>query len=160
MGQAQTGGYAVAVAAAILDSYAARVGGELVPRTGNPDEDARRLLHCPTVVLAHDGSADPVFVYANEAAARRWATTVDSLVGMPSRLSAAPAHRGDRSAALDTARRDGVVRGYRGERQSRDGTRFEIVDAVLWTVDGFPAGPGQAAAFDAWVDLGPQTASQ
>ena len=55
--------------------------------------------------------------------------------------------------------RSGVVRGYRGERRALDGSRFEIVDAVLWTVDGFTAGPGQAAAFDTWIDLGPQTAS-
>jgi PAS domain-containing protein len=143
----------IEIASAILDSFARYVGGELVERSGDPSEDARRLRASPTVVLSHDGGPDPVFVYANDAAARRWETTVDVLVGMPSRLSAAPDHREDRSAALAAARLVGVYRGYRGERQGLEGTRFEIVDAVLWTVDGYAAGPGQAAAFDRAIDL-------
>ena len=78
----------VAVATAILDSHLDRVGEELVPRTGDPDADALLLRDARAVVLCHDGAHDPRFVYANGAAAVRWATDVDHLIGLPSRLTA------------------------------------------------------------------------
>lgn len=155
------GGDRIGIVAAILDSHVARVGTELIARTGDPRRDAELLDACPSVVLCHDGSDDPRFIYANEAAARRWATTVDALIGMPSRLSAAPGHRGERASMLGQAREHGVLRGYRGERVALDGTSFEIIDAVLWTVDGLPGAlgqsghVGQAAAFASSVDLPP-----
>ena len=131
----------------LLDSYAVRVGHELIPRTGDDLEDARRLDALEAVVLAHDGAADPVFTYANEAAAALWKTTVDQLIGLPSRLSAAPEHRDARASALGAALATGVVRDYSGERQALDGSRFMIHNATLWT---FVKSPGQAATFTAW----------
>ena len=133
-----------AIATAILDSHRDRVGTELVDRTGDPARDAERLRSAPVVVLCHDGGEDPVFVYANEAAARQWGTSVDALLGMPSRLTADPGQRADRAAALARAMRAGVVRDYAGERRGLDGSRFVIEEAVLWRVDALP---GQAAAF-------------
>ena len=131
----------------LLDSYAIRVGRELIARTGDDVEDARLLDALEAVVLAHDGAADPVFTYANEAAAALWKTTVDQVVGMPSRLSAAPEHRDARASALGAALATGVVLDYTGERQALDGSRFVIRDATLWT---FVHGPGQAATFIDW----------
>lgn len=131
----------------LLDSYAVRVGHELIPRTGDDLEDACRLDALEAVVLAHDGAADPVFTYANEAAAALWKTTVDQLIGLPSRLSAAPEHRDARASALGAALATGVVLDYSGERQALDGSRFMIHNATLWT---FVNGPGQAATFTAW----------
>jgi hypothetical protein len=138
------------VAAAILDSYRDRVGFELVPRTGDAEEDEERLFSLDAVVLSHDGGTDPSFVYANAAAARLWRMPVDALVGMPSRLSAPPEWRDERSAMLEQAARDGILRGYSGERIASDGTRFVISDATLWTVDGYPERPGQAVVFSQW----------
>lgn len=137
----------VVIATAILDSHRQRVGVELVERTGDPAADALLLRDLDAVVLCHDGAGDPRFVYANGAAALRWSTTVARLVGMPSRLSADEQHRGERAGALATAAAAGVHRGYRGERRAFDGTAFVIEDATLWTVDGLPDGPGQAATF-------------
>jgi PAS domain-containing protein len=128
----------------LLDSYAVRVGRELIARTGDVVKDARLLDVLEAVVLAHDGGADPVFTYANEAAAALWKTTVDQLIGMPSRLSAAPEHRDARATALGEALASGVVLDYSGERQALDGSRFMIHNATLWT---FVNGPGQAATF-------------
>jgi PAS domain-containing protein len=131
----------------LLDSYSVRVGHELIPRTGDDLEDSHRLDALEAVVLAHDGAADPVFTYANEAAAVLWRTSVDQLIGMPSRLSAAPEHRDARASALDAALATGVVLDYSGERQALDGSRFMIHNATLWT---FVNGPGQAATFTDW----------
>ena len=131
----------------LLNSYAVHVGHELIPRTGDDLENIRLLDVLEAVVLAHDGAVDPVFTYANEAAAALWKTTVDQLIGMPSRLSAAPEHRGARASALGAALVTGVVLDYSGERQALDGSRFMIHNATLWT---FVNGPGQAATFTAW----------
>jgi len=137
----------VALAAAILDSHRDRVGEELIARTGDPRADALLLRDADAVVLCHDGAADPRFVYANGAAAIRWATDVRQLIGLPSRLTAAEEDRDERSSALASALVSGVHRGYRGRRRAFDGASFTVEDATLWSVDGLPDGPGQAATF-------------
>ncbi len=119
-------------------------------RTGDPSRDALLLRTLDAVVLSHDGGDDPVFVYANEAAAALWRMPIHELVGMPSRLSAPPEWRDARAAMLADAMSSGVLRGYSGERVARDGMRFVIEDATLWTVDGYPDRPGQAVVFTAW----------
>jgi PAS domain-containing protein len=119
-------------------------------RTGDHDVDARRLMDLDAVVLSHDGGFDPHFVYANRAAASLWRMPIDELVGMPSRLSAPPEWQRERAQVLSQAAYEGVLRGYEGERVAKDGTRFVIRGATLWTVDGYPGGPGQAVIFDDW----------
>lgn len=140
----------VEIVRAILDSHRERLGVELLERTGDLEQDARRLLELDAVVLSHDGGDDPVFVFANEAAARLWKLPIDALVGMPSRLSAPPEHRGERAAMLADAASTGVLAGYSGERVAADGSRFVIEGATLWTVDGYPERPGQAVVFRSW----------
>jgi PAS domain-containing protein len=136
-----------AVVRSLLDSYAVRTGRELIARSGDDTADAARLGALDAVVLAHDGASDPVFTYANAAAARVFRTTVDDLIGMPSRLSAAEEHRDERALALGRALRRGVVHDYSGIRVARDGSRFVIRNATLWT---FVDTPGQAATFSGW----------
>jgi len=143
----------VDVATCILDSYAARLGVELLDRSGDPAADAAALMDLDAVVLSHDSGSDPRFVYANRAAATLWRMPVAQLVGMPSRLSAPAEYRQDRSQMLKQAEREGILRGYSGERVAKDGTRFVIDDATLWTVDGYPTGPGQAVVFRNWAYL-------
>ncbi len=138
---------------AILDSYLDRVGSDLIARSGDDSADTAALDSSGLVVLCHDGAADPVFIYANPAAAALWRTTVAELIGMPSRLSAPEEQRGDRADALRSAMSAGVLYGYSGERVARDGSRFLIRQAVLWTVDGLPGGAGQAAMFSSWEHL-------
>jgi hypothetical protein len=31
--------------------------------------------------------------------------------------------------------------------------RFQIMDATLWTVDGYSSGPGQAVVFSRWEPI-------
>lgn len=137
------------IAQAILDSHASRVGTELIERTGNAGTDANALFMLNAVILSHDGGDDPHFVYANQAAADLWRMDVSELIGMPSRLSAPPEHQAERASMLKDAAASGVLTGYAGERFAKDGTRFMIEDATLWTVD-YPQGPGQAVVFTSW----------
>ena len=141
------------VAACILDSYARRVGRELLHRSGDLLDDAKRLLACEAIVLSHDAGVDPRFVYANSAAASLWRMSIEDMIGMPSRLSAPADARDDRARMLSDASRDGVLYGYSGERVASDGMRFQIMDATLWTVDGYPGGPGQAVVFSRWEPI-------
>jgi len=140
------------IAQAILDSHAARVGSQLIERTGNADSDAEALFALNAVILSHDGGDDPHFVYANQAAADLWRMPVNELIGMPSRLSAPPEHQASRASMLKDAAGSGVLHGYSGERIAKDGTRFMIKDATLWTVD-YPHGQGQAVIFRQWQPL-------
>lgn len=147
------------IATAIADSFRRRVGGFLVPTNveGGPLDIDQALMTSSSVILCHDGTSDPHFIFANHAAAALWRMEIEDLVGMPSRLSAPPQMRADRAQALAQAAIDGVLIGYSGERVAADGSRFVIVDATLWTVD-LPKGLlGQAVVFDTWHELpGPE----
>lgn len=143
----------VEIAMAILDSHRERVGSELMDRSGDAAVDAVRLFTLDAVVLSHDGGADPVFVYANLAACELWNMSVDELVGMPSRYSAPPEHRDSRASMLADAASSGVLFDYSGERIAKDGSRFIIERATLWTVDGYPERPGQAVVFRDWRQI-------
>jgi PAS domain-containing protein len=138
------------ISQAILDSHASRVGTELIERTGNAESDADALFTLNAVILSHDGGDDPHFIYANQAAADLWRMPVSELIGMPSRLSAPPEHQAERALMLKDAAGSGVFTGYTGERVAKDGTRFLIEEATLWTVD-YLQGPGQAVVFTRWT---------
>ena len=70
---------------------------------------------------------------------------------VPSRLTAPPEVREERSQALSGS---GLVRGYTGVRVSRSGRLFRIRDAVVWPVrDNAGVLVGQAAAFEQWEAL-------
>ena len=73
-----------------------------------------------TVVLAHDGSADPRLIYANRAALLLWRRPWSAMVGLPSRLTAEPAERQSRALALERARRCVALEGYAGIRIDSD----------------------------------------
>lgn len=132
-------------AAAIADSYRVEMG--------EPLADPEELMDLPAVVLCHDTSADPVFVYANRAAQRLWRRTWQEFIGMPSRLTAPPQERAARARALAGGE---VVRGYSGVRVTADGQRFTIAGAVVWPVtvpvDGSRIRVGQAATFGEWAE--------
>ena len=154
----------IRIAEAIAAGFRTRVGGHLVPEDGGVENLAVSMMDAPAVILCHDDGAavgEPVFVYANRAAATLWRTTVEDLIGMPSRLSASPEHRRERARMLARAATQGVVFGYEGERVAADGTRFLIQDATLWTVELPDGTVGQAATFDQWrmLEDGPMTGS-
>ena len=117
--------------------------------------DARWLYHqAPFVVLAHDGGADPRFIYANERAQACFEYAADELIGLPSRLSAEAPERAERQRLLDRVSRDGFIADYSGIRIAKSGRRFQIANAIVWQlIDENGTRHGQAATFSEWHDV-------
>lgn len=139
----------------LLDSFLARLGRELIQRTGDPAAaDARRLFEAPQVVVAHGTQADPILNYGNRAALELWETDFPTLATMPSRLTAEAPRREERARLLERTARDGYVDDYRGVRISTTGRRFLIERAIVWNlVDAEGRPVGQAATFAEWTFL-------
>jgi hypothetical protein len=124
------------------DPWPEWITGSYERALGEPLCGPSELDDLAAVVLCHDTSADPLFVYANRAAEALWQRR---LVGTPSRLTAPPDARAERATALRSGL---VVRGYSGERVSASGRRFRILDATVWdVVDEHGVQRGQAATF-------------
>ena len=102
-------------------------------------------------VLAHGIGTDPLLVYANAAALQLWGRPWADMVGMPSRLTAPDDMRSKRQLALQVAQSQGTIRSYSGVRIDRDGRRFMIRNARIWTLwDEEQRSCGQAAYFSDW----------
>ena len=137
----------------ITGSFRRLLGRELA----NPSAGAEWLYHhAPFVVLAHDGGADPRFIYANETAQGCFEYSADELIGLPSRLSAEAPERTERQRLLDRVRRDGFIADYSGIRIAKSGRRFRIENAIVWQlIDAHGMHHGQAATFSEWHDIVP-----
>ena len=113
---------------------------------------AEQLYELNAVVLSHDGGSDPIFTYANRQAQELFEYDWDTFLTLPSRLSAEPDRREDRSTMLQSAAERGFIANYGGVRISASGRRFRISDAIIWNIET-EAGMkiGQAAVFDQFV---------
>jgi len=127
-----------------------------LPGDASSEQWAQELFAAPIVVLAHDGSPldqdeGPRLIYANRAALTLWGRSWDDMVGMPSQLTAEPAERSSRQTALAAAQQQTAFSGYRGIRIDRQGRRFQIENAHIWTLRS-PEGEatGQGACFNSW----------
>jgi hypothetical protein len=144
----------IAHSAQLLDSFRARTGGELLPRGGGSEAEAKRLLDAPFVVVSHGVEADPILNYGNRVALALWEMTPEQLVATPSRLTAEPTLRESRERLLQQTARDGYVSGYEGVRISTTGRRFRISNVTIWNVSDVDGrGVGQAATFSRWTFL-------
>ena len=147
----------------LIESFERLTGNSLVPdQSAEPCAEASAesssvalaeiLYELDAVVLSHNGGEDPVFNYANRKAQELFEYDWDTFLTLPSRLSAEPDRREDRSAMLQSAAKQGYISNYGGVRISASGRRFEISDAIIWNLedrDGTPV--GQAAVFDQFV---------
>ena len=140
------------LAIGLLQSHRSQFGWPLIAcRSAEPRQLAQELFTASTVVLAHDGGADPRLIYANAAALRLWRRPWSAMVGMPSRLTAEPGQRQARAQMLNDALRQQAIRGYTGIRVDSGGRRFQIEGARLWSLPASHGdGRGQAAAFARW----------
>ena len=112
---------------------------------------AQELFASPIAVLAHDHSADPLLTYANSTALRIWGHRWQTMVGMPSRLTAEESARRERASALQQAHQRAGFQGYCGIRINQEGRRFMIHNARIWPLwDENNGVCGQAAAFSNW----------
>jgi hypothetical protein len=139
---------------ALLQSFRARVGKELIERGGDPREEAQRLFAAPFVTVSHGAEADPILNYGNAAALALWELSPQELIATPSRLTAEAELREAREHVLAETARKGFVCGYTGVRVSKTGRRFRIVDVTVWNVtDADGRSLGQAATFAQWRAL-------
>jgi len=132
-------------------SFKRLTGNELVPLELSEQEAARFLFDAPFAVVSHNTDADPIFNYANKKAMRLFEMEWDKLTKLPSRISAEPVNRNERSRLLNEVSEHGYINNYSGIRISSSGKRFRISNAVVWNLisaDGEPA--GQAAMFSDW----------
>ncbi|MCG8584901.1 MAG: MEKHLA domain-containing protein [Pirellulales bacterium] len=138
----------------MLDSYRHWIGAELIARKGSPAAQAIALFEAPFVVVSHGTEADPILNYANRTTLTLWQMEIATLLTTPSRLTAEPMHRDERTKLLERTARDGYVDDYQGIRISSTGRRFRIDRATVWNLldaAGQPA--GQAATFAEWHNL-------
>lgn len=145
-----------AFAALLFSSHLRLVGEPLGPAEWETGQDAARWLYewAPFGLLAHDASADPLFVYANCTAQERFGYSWDEFVGMPSRLSR-PDGQEDREALVRAVKADHYATGYRGIRVGRSGRPFWIEDVTMWELmDTHGRVQGQAAVFRSWSPSG------
>ncbi|MCA8989909.1 MAG: MEKHLA domain-containing protein [Planctomycetaceae bacterium] len=138
----------------LLDSYHALLGEQLIERSGNLEEDAKRLFDAPFVVVSHGTESDPILNYGNQTALALWEMTIEQFVQTPSRMTAEPVHRDERARLLERTSKQGFVDDYRGIRVTSTGQRFLIERATVWNLsDASGTRVGQAATFSEWVPL-------
>ena len=148
------GNQKLVLAELLLASHLEAFGQALVAET--PGEQSRlcrclKLFRCGFPVLAHGTGDDPRLTYANAAALQLWETNWESLIGLPSRCTAPEEEQKERRSALGQAKRLEAMTGYSGIRVSRNGRRFMIRNARIWTLqDGERQICGQAASFSDW----------
>jgi hypothetical protein len=139
---------------ALLDSFRARLGVELIERGGKAEDEAERLFAAPFVVVSHGAETDPILNYGNAAALELWELTPQALLVTPSRLTAEAELREAREHILAETARKGFVTGYTGVRISSIGRRFRIKEATVWNVtDADARFLGQGATFAYWTPL-------
>ena len=133
----------------LLTSFQHLVGQPLL--AGASAED---LYHAAFPILSHNTAADPVLTYGNLAAQDLWEMQWAQLTVLPSRLTAEPAHRDMRAAMFAEMRNKGFIENYAGVRISASGKRFEIRNAVIWSlIDGDGLKVGEAATFQDFTFL-------
>lgn len=117
----------------LAHSYARLLGRPLVPQDISSEDAAEWLYeHAPFAVLAHDTATDPVFMYGNKTAQRRFGYDWEEITHLPSRLSAEAPNREERQRFLERVQRLGYETGYKGVRITKTGERFMIEEATLW----------------------------
>ncbi|WP_072390162.1 MEKHLA domain-containing protein [Hyphomicrobium sp. CS1GBMeth3] len=133
----------------IGDSYQRLTGHPLVSGEGDLIE---RLWSAPLAIVAHGTQSDPIFFFGNRTALTLFEMDFAAFTRLPSRFSAEPPLREERTRLLERVTRDGVINDYAGVRISATGKRFRISNASVWSLTDATGQPiGQAAAFTDWV---------
>jgi MEKHLA domain len=140
--------------AIICQSYRKLLGVNLVEADGDYGSISQALFYAPFAVLSHTADADPLFNYVNLKALELFEFSWDEFIGLPSRLSAAPACQSDRDKLLKAVGQYGFIKDYQGIRIARTGKKFMIKDAVVWNLlDDEGRFVGQAACLKDWTFL-------
>jgi hypothetical protein len=106
------------------------------------------LWNAPRAIVAHGTEDDPVFFYGNRLALQLFEMSFDEFTRLPSRFSAEPLAREERSKLLERVTRQGYADNYSGMRIASSGKRFMIEDGTVWNLaDEQGDYHGQAAVF-------------
>jgi hypothetical protein len=133
----------------IAESYRRLTRRSLVSAEGDPVE---ALWSAPLAIVAHGTEPDPIFFFGNRTALTLFEMDFCAFSHLPSRLSAEPLLRDQRSRLLERVTRHGIIEDYGGVRISATGKRFRISNAAVWNVtSGSGTRVGQAAAFAEWA---------
>ncbi|ADV81462.1 MEKHLA domain-containing protein [Terriglobus saanensis] len=139
----------------LAESFERLTHQPLVLQEISPDDAPRWLYEdAPFGILAHNTAADPVFVYGNKTAQKRFEYSWEELTALPSRLSAEAPERSERQRFLEEVQQHGFVANYRGIRIAKSGKRFWIEDAIVWQLtDADGVYRGQAAFLPRTLDV-------
>lgn len=134
-------------------SYRQLLGKKLIDEDcADTDRLSKALFYAPFVVVSHGTQADPILNYGNQTALELWSMDWQQLTKTPSRLTAEPVNREDRTLMLDRVTRQGYIDNYRGIRISSTGRRFLIKGVTIWNLtDNSGKKCGQAATFANWT---------
>ncbi|MEO8418624.1 MAG: MEKHLA domain-containing protein [Methylophilaceae bacterium] len=135
-------------------SYQHWTGLPLVEAVPDSADAVYQLFHASFAIVSHDTQANPIFNYANQQALKLFGMSWDEFTRLPSRYSAEPMVRQDRADLLKRVTRDGYVDDYSGIRIAKDGRRFMIRNATVWSLlDHEGVYCGQAALINDWAPL-------
>ncbi|MCW3804606.1 MEKHLA domain-containing protein [Plebeiibacterium marinum] len=127
---------------------------EIVDFSLSTEEQAKQAFNADYVLLAHNGSDDPIFNYANKTGLNLFEMSWDEFTNMPSKYSAESDERGQREKFIAEVTEKGYSKDYTGIRISKTGRRFEIKNVILWNVyDSENNRIGQAALFNEYEYL-------
>lgn len=139
----------------IGESYQRLTGRPLVLSDGDPVE---ALWSAPFAIVAHGTEPDPIFFFGNRTALALFEMDFATFTRLPSRFSAEPLLREERTRLLERVSTDGIIKDYAGIRISATGKRFHIANASVWNLADATGTPvGQAAAFAEWVNVAKST---
>lgn len=151
MGEPWESDWAVSHAATLARSFRHWLGRDLLPGVSEPRAFAEALFAAPFVLVSHGTQTDPVLNYGNRAALTLWKMSWEELTHTPSRLTAEPVAREERTRLLAEVTQHGHIANYAGVRIAKSGRRFRIERAIVWNLlDEAGAHCGQAAMFDRW----------
>jgi MEKHLA domain len=140
--------------ALLLRSFRHWTGRDLIPASGSPEEQARRLYDASIIVISHGTEEDPILNYGNRAAMALWEMSWKEFTKTPSRLTAEPMNREERARLLAGVAKKGFIDDYQGVRISKAGRRFRVEKAIVWNLlDEQDRTCGQAATFSRWTYL-------
>ena len=135
----------------LLNSFERLLSYQLITCVGNKKEQAAALFNADFVVVSHGIEADPILNYGNRTALYLWGMDWADFTQTPSRLTAEPMNRAERSAMLQQAKTQGYIDNYCGVRIASTGQRFVMEQAIIWNLkDSSGNNCGQAATFAHW----------
>ena len=137
----------------LCESYARLTGRRLIEECPE-SELIGHMDRAPFALVSHGTGADPVFNYGNATALALFGMTWDEFIALPSRYSAEQPDRAERERLLRAVKTHGYVDDYSGVRIAKDGRRFMIEQATVWSViDEDGSYFGQAAVFSRWHEV-------